>query len=337
MDIDADAAERRTGERGFFSSRLFAAVRIIASLAILAGLIFKLSPGELSSTFRDADLLLLLAVLGLMVVVQALVVVKWMLLLRARDVDPPLLQVVRAYCVGNLLSTVLPTAVGGDVYRVYRVQREAGARAADVTMSVLYERATGYAAMTCFGALGAAFYYGNAAIGFLTLAAGASAALVLAFVLPRLPFPAVREDHFLRNLLAHRRELMAVYQMAVFSLVIQALFISSIALTGRAFGAHVSWWYWAFTTWVVAVAVLLPITLGGLGVRESSFSALIKHAGGTAAQGASTGFALGLLLIVVNATGLLAVEVAERLGFGAAAAPESPAGSSREAVHAERA
>jgi uncharacterized membrane protein YbhN (UPF0104 family) len=317
LDIDVDAAERKTdGRGGFMSSRLFAVVRVAASLAIVAGLVFKLSPGELSSTFRDIDPVLLLVAIGLMLVVQALVIVKWVFLLRTRDVRASLPITARAYCVGNLLSTVLPTAVGGDVYRVYRVQREAGARAADVTMSVLYERASGYAAMTCLGALGAAFYYGNAAIGLLALAVGAGAALVLAYVLPRVPFPAVRQDHFLRNLLAHRRELMSVYQMAVFSLLIQGLYISTIALTGRAFGGHVSWWYWAFVTWVVAVAVLLPVTLGGLGIRESSFSALIKHAGGTAAQGASTGFALGLQLVIVNGLGLLIIEAAERLGWG---------------------
>jgi len=257
---------------------------------------------------------LLLAALGVMVAVQALVVVKWLVLLRARDVDAPLLLVIRAYCVGNLLSNVLPTAVGGDVYRVYRIQREANARAADVTMSVLYERATGYGAMTCLGAVGAAFYYGNIAIGALALLVGAFAAVVLAVVLPRMPFPAVRHDHFLRNLLAHRRELLAVYQMALFSIAIQALYISTIALLGRAFGIHLSWWYWAFVTWVVAVAVLAPFTLGGLGVRESSFSALLKHAGATAAQGASTGFALAFALVAVNGAGLLGVEIAERLG-----------------------
>ena len=322
---------------GFFSGRLFAAVRVIATLAIVTGLIFKLSPGELSQTIRDSNIWLLVAALAVMVVVQTLVVVKWLVLLRARDVEAPLLPVVRAYCVGNLLSNVLPTAVGGDVYRVYRIQREANARAADVTMSVLYERATGYGAMTCLGALGAAFYYGNIAIGFLALAAGAFAALLLAVVLPRMPFPAVRHDHVLRNLLAHRREAMAVYQMALFSIAIQALYISTIALLGRAFGIHVSWWYWAFVTWVVAVAVLMPLTLGGLGVRESSFSALVKHAGATAAQGASTGFALGLLLVAVNAAGLLAVELAERLGYGARGDPEVAAASSaREAVTAER-
>ncbi len=311
-------------------------MRVAATLAIVAGLIAKLSPGDLVDTARDSNLWLLLAALGVMVVVQALVVVKWMTLLRARDVEAAALPIIRAYCVGNLLSNVLPTGVGGDVYRVYRIQGEANARVADVTMSVLYERATGYAAMTCLGALGAAFYYGNVAVGALALGAGAFAAVVLAVILPRVPFPAVRHDHFLRNLLAHRRELMAVYQMAVFSLVIQALYISTIALIGRAFGIHVSWWYWAFVTWVVALAVLTPLTLGGLGVRESSFSALTKHAGATAAQGASTGFALALALIIVNAAGLLAVELAERLGYGAHTSESLLAPPARDPVVAKR-
>lgn len=337
MGIDASAAAGPDAPNGgFLSGRLFGAVRVIATLAIVAGLIYKLSPAELSGTIRDANIWLLLAALGVMVAVQALVVVKWLVLLRARDVDAPLLLVIRAYCVGNLLSNVLPTAVGGDVYRVYRIQREANARAADVTMSVLYERATGYGAMTCLGAVGAAFYYGNIAIGALALLVGAFAAVVLAVVLPRMPFPAVRHDHFLRNLLAHRRELLAVYQMALFSIAIQALYISTIALLGRAFGIHLSWWYWAFVTWVVAVAVLAPFTLGGLGVRESSFSALLKHAGATAAQGASTGFALAFALVAVNGAGLLGVEIAERLGYGARAGTEVPPTLPREPVSAER-
>jgi len=334
-DVNADAPDG--GRSGRLRGRAFAAIRLIATLAVVAGLVFKLSPGDLASTFRDANIGLLAAALALMLVVQALVVVKWLVLMRARDVHAPLAHVVRAYCVGNLLSNVLPTAVGGDVYRVYRIQREANARAADVTMTVLYERATGYGAMTALGAIGAAFYFGDVAIGALALAGGGAAALVLAFALPRMPFPAVRHDHLLRNLLAHRRELIAVYQMSIFSVAIQALYISTIALAGRAMGVHVSWWYWAFMTWLVAIAVLMPVTLGGLGVRESSFSALVKHAGATAAQGASTGFALGLLLVAANAAGLLAVEFAVRLGFAddaSSPAPVTPA--PRESVPAKR-
>lgn len=316
MDIEGDAVHTASNPRGSrLGGRIFAAVRIAVTAAVLAGLVVKLSPGSIRDTAGDADPWLLMAALALMLVVQALVVGKWLVLLDARSVRAPLAEVARAYCAGNLLSNVLPTAVGGDVYRVYRIQRSADARAADVTMTVLYERATGYGAMTCLGALGGAFYYGSAAIGVLALGIGGLAGVLLAVVLPRAPFPAVRHDHPVRYLLAHRRELVAVYRMLLFSLVIQALYISTIALAGRALGAHISWWYWAFATWVVAVAVLLPVTLGGLGVRESSFSALLKHAGGTAAQGASTGLALALLLTVANGLGILAVEVGERAGW----------------------
>lgn len=308
-----------------FGSRLFAAVRVLATLAILAGLVVKLSPGEIRQTIADADPWLIAAAFALMCVVQALVLIKWATLLRVRDVTLAGQRMVRAYCVGNLLSTVLPTAIGGDVYRVYRVQRESSARAADVTMTILYERATGYAAMTCLGALGAAFHYGNASIGLLAVAGGAAAAGLIALLLPRMPLPALPPTHFLRNLLADRRELIAVYQMTLFSLIIQALYISTIALCGRAFGAHISWWYWAFATWIVAMAILLPITIGGLGVRESGYSGLVRHAGGTAAQGASTGFALGVLLVATNILLLAAVEVLDRIGYARPARVELPA------------
>ncbi len=316
MGIEENVASAPDEARsGFLSSRTFAAVRVAVSLAIVAGLVYKLSPGEIADAIRGSNPLLLLAALALMLLSQLLVIAKWSVLLRARDVHVSAPLTARTYCIGNLLSNLLPGAISGDVYRVYRIQRDADARTMDVTMSVLYERASGYAAMTCLGALGAAFYYGNVAVGAMAVAGGAACAGVLALILPRMPFPAVPRDHFLRNLLAHRRELIAVYQMIVFSLLITSVYISAIALAGYSFGIHVSWWYWAFVTWIVAIALLAPITLGGLGVRESSYSGLLHRAGATAAQGASSGFALGLLLIISNALILLALELADRLGY----------------------
>lgn len=330
MGIEENAvagAEAREG--GFLRSRAFAFVRIAISLAVVAGLIYKLSPKDLLDTLRDADVPLLVAAFGLLMVSQLLVIAKWATLLRARDVHVGPLLLARCYSIAIILSTVLPTAIGGDVYRIYRVQRQPGVRAGDVTMSVLFERATGYFALTVFGALGAAFYYGELWVGFAALAGGAIGGGLMLLVVRRMPFPALRQDHMLRNLLAHRRELIVVYEMAIFSMVIQVFLISSIALAGRAFGAHIGWGYWAFTTWVVSMAVLLPITIGGLGVRESSYSVLVKHAGGNIAEGASTGFALALLQTLACAVILGAVEVAERMGYAPRAAIEAQAAEAR--------
>ena len=92
-------------------------MRVVATLAILVGLIIRISPEELLDTMRDANPWLLATAFCVLVITQMLVIAKWLTLLRTRDIDAPLLQVVRAYCVGNLLSTVLPTAVGGDDVR----------------------------------------------------------------------------------------------------------------------------------------------------------------------------------------------------------------------------
>ena len=46
-------------------SRTFAAVRVGVSLAIIAGLVYKLSPSELADTIRGSNLLLLLEIEGL--------------------------------------------------------------------------------------------------------------------------------------------------------------------------------------------------------------------------------------------------------------------------------
>jgi hypothetical protein len=89
-------------------------------------------------------------------------------------------------------------------------------------------------------------------------------------------------------------------------------------------------WIWlSVLLWVVSMAVLLPITIGGLGVRESSYSVLVKHAGGNIAEGASTGFALALLQTLACAVILGAVEVAERMGYAPRAAIEAQAAEAR--------
>ena len=87
MDTAENVREGSDRPRGgFLRSRSFALVRVAVSLAIVAGLVFKLSPDDIAHTVRDADPWLLLAALALMFASQAMVIGKWAFLLRARSV-----------------------------------------------------------------------------------------------------------------------------------------------------------------------------------------------------------------------------------------------------------
>lgn len=307
------------------AARLAAVARIAATIAMLAALVVKLSPAEIAGAVHGARPWPLVGAAALLALVQALVVVKWWWLLRGRDVAAGGQLVGRSYFVGNLLTTVLPTAIGGDVYRIYRVTRDTGARTSDVSMTVLFERATGYGAMASLGALGAAFHVGGAGAGGALLAGGLALTLLALAAADRIWMPRLPARHRLRTVLRDRAELRRLVWITLFSLGIQALYISSIALIGLAFRVEASWWYWATSVAIVAAATLIPLSLGGLGIRESGFAALLSRQSGSAAAGASVGFALGALLAVVSAIALLALEAASRLEVspGRAASPST--------------
>ncbi|HWQ29171.1 MAG TPA: lysylphosphatidylglycerol synthase transmembrane domain-containing protein [Dehalococcoidia bacterium] len=293
--------------------RLTGAARVAVTAGLLAALVAKLSPGEIARAIGDARPWPFVSAALVLALVQGLVVVKWWWLARGRGIDAGGHLLGRSYFLANLLTTVLPTAIGGDVYRIYRVSRDASARTADVTMSVLFERATGYGAMASLGALGAAFYFGGTGAGMALLAAGLLLAPVALAAVDRVWLPRLPSGHRLRTVVRDRAELRRLVWMTLLSLGIQALYISSIALIGLAFGVEASWWYWASSVAVVAAATLIPLSLGGLGIRESGFAALLSRQSGSAAAGASVGFALGALLALVSAVALVALEAASRL------------------------
>lgn len=299
--------------RALTHGRIAGAARVIVTAGILVALIAKLSPGEIARAAGDARPWPLAAAAVMMTLVQALVVVKWWWLARGRGIAAGGQLLGRSYFLANLLTTVLPTAIGGDVYRIYRVSRDAGARTADVAMSVAFERATGYTAMASLGALGAAFHFGGASAGAALLAGGLLFAPLALVAVDRVWLPRLPSGHRLRTVVRDRAELRRLVWMTLFSLAIQALYITSIALIGLAFRAEASWWYWAASVAIVAAATLIPLSLGGLGIRESGFAALLSRQSGSAAAGASVGFALGALLALVSALALLALEAASRL------------------------
>ena len=309
MRATSSVRQRRILTRG----RLLHTGRVAVTAGVLAALVAKLSPGEILRVVGDARPWPLVSAAAVLALVQTLVVAKWWWLARGRGIVAEGQLLGRSYFRANLLTTVLPTAIGGDVYRIYQVSRDANARTADVTMSVLFERATGYGAMASLGALGAAFHLGGAAAGVALLAAGLLLAPLALVAVDRVWLPRLPAGHRLRTVVRDRAELRRLVWMTMLSLGIQALYISSIVLIGLSFGVEASWWYWAWSVAVIAAATLIPLSLGGLGIRESGFAALLSRQSGSVAAGASVGFALGALLALVSAVALVGLEAASRL------------------------
>src|SRR5687768_10872082 len=87
---------------------------------------------------------------------------KWWTALRLHDLRFRFNHLLRAGCVGVFLNNLLPTAIGGDIYRVYRTSN-AGSTSQAVS-AVLLERVVGLAVMLLNGLVGAVWLMNSSAL-----------------------------------------------------------------------------------------------------------------------------------------------------------------------------
>ncbi len=81
---------------------------------------------------------------------------KWHAALRVCNVDMSFARLTRFYCISHFVGQFLPTSIGGDAYRVYRVLPLIQPRSRAVT-SIVIDRVVGLAALLFLGAVGAVF------------------------------------------------------------------------------------------------------------------------------------------------------------------------------------
>jgi len=220
---------------------------------------------------------------------------KWRLLVSASRGRLRYPDAVRCYGAGLFANLCLPSIVGGDVLRAVLAGRETG-RMEAVFLAGIMDRVIDVATLALLIAVGALFAR-NALPGWsgeVLTAAIAVAAAVGLFALPlvlrrplaawpkRLRRPVGRALVALRHMAQNPgRAVIAV----VLSIAIQSTFVVLNIWIGSAIGIHLALPLW-FMAWPLAkVAGLMPISLGGLAVRDATFGALLVPLGVPMAQG----------------------------------------------------
>ncbi|MCC6874818.1 MAG: flippase-like domain-containing protein [Sandaracinaceae bacterium] len=217
-------------------------------------------------------------------------VVRWHTLLRAGEIDLPLPWLLRSFLVGRFVGAFTPSTAGLDGWRVYEVSRQTG-RTAQSAAVIAVEKLVGLLGMAAVcGALvpfGARRLLGDGAIvSTVSIAAGASIVLLalgrpswMRRLAARLPFARSRALSVAEALERTRPTPGALARAlalgAVSHLALSAVFLA----TARALGVDASAGTMLVTGNAIVVAVLLPISIGGVGVREGVAVMLLASAG----------------------------------------------------------
>lgn len=275
--------------------------------------------------------------LAILCIVAALAIggLRWDALLRAGQVELPPREIFRIYAVTSFANAFLPTSVGGDVARPLMVSRR-GPRLVRAIATVLIERLAALVALIVLAWIGTALEPAVVSTGALTALAVVSGGMVAAAALvalrPSLP-RTLAKAAIPARFSAHLGEAAAVFSatarsprtlglVLIQSVAFQALVTIQLVLIGRMIGVTLSFGLAAVALALVTLATLLPISIGGFGVREGSYVVILGGGG----IDHTDAVLISLLTVVVLFFATLpgAIELIRR-GFSPAEGPGVPA------------
>lgn len=290
---------------------------LVAKLLVSGGLLYWLLAQSDLATFgnilQDTRLSLFVLAAGFFVLSNALGAVQWFLLLRGQDLAVTLRQAVVMYWVGVFFNNVLLGNIGGDTMRIYDMRRLTGetSRAAAATFM---DRFVGLFS-TCCLALAACLLFSEvrrpgllsilipvwgALVALLAMGLSQRLGALVERILQRLLPLRVSQilEELRRNVVVYRHKAPLLLIVWTVSMGVQFSRILVYWTAGAAVGLEVGLRYFIGFQPVAAIVAALPISIGGLGVRESVLVELFSGVGVEESLAFATsilGYAAGIL------------------------------------------
>jgi uncharacterized protein (TIRG00374 family) len=262
--------------------------RWAAAFAILAILFHFLPVAPLRTALASVPPLRFAIILVFYLCAHAAGIFKWRMVVNAAGSQLDLSTSAQCYLGGLFGTLFLPSIIGGDVVRM-AVGLRRSPRPAAVLAGNVVDRFFDVAAQAALVFLGLVLLPGSLPPQFATLArevllisALAAAAVLLLAVLLRRPLLAGRSHRFRRRLARFRHAFRSVRrqpQVVIFGwllgVLIQGSFIMLNALLAISCGLFLPFRVWLFAWPLAKLAALLPLTQGGMGIREAVLVALL--------------------------------------------------------------
>jgi len=280
-----------------FKNILAFSLRIVIS-AVLLFLLFKFNKIDfkvLINDIRNADRLFLALGFLTLPLTYLLGFWRWQMLLRAVKINIPLKNLISSFCGGLFFSIFLPSTIGGDLVRTADLAAHTQ-KTKQVIATVFLDRLSGYIGLV-FVVLPAILLgswliadkvvYLSIAVIVLLLAA----ILLLLFnnyiyerISKFLSLPGagrfrqvIRDMHReIHDFGDHKKMIIANIGL---SFIIQLIYPLGVYFTGLSLGVNINIFYFLIFIPIISAVTLLPIALGGLGLREGLYVVYFAKAG----------------------------------------------------------
>jgi glycosyltransferase 2 family protein len=277
-------------------AKLWFCVRFSASFILISWLLYSIDFREVWKPISPHGWFYVALLFVVINIDRVLMSYKWRILLKAKNIKISFLDTLRSYYIGTFWGIFLPSTIGGDVVRAYRVSGHIGSRK-DIASSVVMERILGAVTglmMSVICLLIAVVFIG---VFDWQLVIGVSLFFLIFLVMVIISFQGrIREWLNQKSILkkeGYWGKLIRVYssyleygmhhgallRFVAWSVLEQCVPIIGVYLTACALGKDISILHVAIFVPLVMTIAKVPMTLDGFGVREGMYVYLFSLVG----------------------------------------------------------
>ena len=318
-------------------NRIFVLLRI----AISAGILFFLFKtqfnnfAEVANTFRRSNINYWFIALSFIMncIVIYLIVLRWNMLLHSQKISVSQSFLLGSYLVGCFFNIFLPTSIGGDIYRIYDTSKLKNSSAMKAASIILMDRFTGLISIIIY--LMVVLSFGFLRISHVEFIVGKwkvsnqiliiliiiifilSVLIILMMLLPdffrlnrlfrKIQFLHRWEDKFKQTydtFKEFRKFKLILFTNILLSFVLQLAFTLSYYFAGICFGIReLSILSFIFIVQLINILTMLPISIGGVGIREGTFVVLVGALGGPKDIAAIVSLVVLVILLIPGIAG----------------------------------
>ena len=273
------------------------ALKLLISLALLWFIIQQIDLNRVIATLSSVNIFYFLLAFLLYNLSKIVSAIRLNYYFKEIGIDLPLWQNLRLYYLGMFYNLFLPGGIGGDGYKAYILKKHYNRKLASILKALLFDRISGLVALIFLAAL--LFLFSRYAIAPLNYLALAVAICI---------YP-------LFYLISRKKELFMHYFSTTNTLGFLVQFVQLLSALALLFALDPSLPIIEFLVLflISSVVSVLPITIGGVGVRELTFLYGLKFINLSPDSGIAFSFLFFLVTLLASAIGVLFMSSAKKL------------------------
>lgn len=296
-------------------------IKLFISLAILLLLVYGTDLEAIKDSFYSISFDAIIYAFCLLLLIRFVMALRWKVLLNFYQISASFTKLLEVIFVSNAVGHLLPSGVGTDIIRVYELSRNKGS-SEKVLASVFLDRVFGLVSMLLVALFAAWFAHFSGQLGwaiplFISLAVLMLpvAFIIIRFVLSKNISLNTNRKLLVKILNFYNRFTSALQQTAIptygyyvlilLSVLVQLIRSMVFMCIFIGLGSEVAIIYYFIFVPIVFILMLVPISIGGLGVRESALYAFFGPLGLSIATCTVSGLVFHALQLVMIVPGLI--------------------------------